>query len=281
MKVENLDKLKECMLYFVENDMINSPEYKAALKEYVYNDETSFNDRNAKIAYEALLDNIYLFKKNKQTYNDVEKNFFIINFICGLTSKIKLKQILGDYLAIKHSGALKKFYPSKYGWVLVDESGEKIQFSLLSKAMPSLTKETKSRLKTSRRLRHCHFDSMILAEDILNKDVNVVTGNLSYFENDEKYTHSWVEYVSKSGKANVIDFTMNAIMDKDRYYKLRNVDVLSKVSRDKIIDALEKFHLCSPGYPLNNIDAKVLLLFFDEIVEIAKRKMYDMQSEKS
>ena len=279
MQTDKLDDLKAEILYFVKNGMIDSQEYKLTLKKYIYEIEDEVGERNQ----DHLYNTIRFLSKNKAVARNVQADMLTITFICYLTApKMRFISRLTALKSAHNGQVIKRVYPKKRGWNIVDRDGNLIKIALVSKSMPSLTKEIVDRLESgTKRMGYCHYDSMQLVRYILNKDANVVTGNVAYFHDEDSYSHSWIEYKSqKENKDMVLDFTMNAIMTKEDYYRLRNPQVLSVVSREKIKEAIEELKLFDNNAPLQNIDNKVLLLFFDEIVEMSRQSIQEKEQPK-
>lgn len=85
-------------------------------------------------------------------------------------------------------------------------------------------------LDMERRNRKCHNRSI---EFIIFGDY-LVTGYIDSSDGNSRIIHSWIEKDDK-----VIEYTNNLVIDKDDYYKLRNVEVLSVVSREDVFSDVE------------------------------------------
>ena len=277
MLTKNLDKIKQQILYFVENDMIDSNAYKLMLRQNIYDEEDVTAEKNLNELYGAM----HFLNQNKAVADEVQKNLLIIAMINYLMSP-KLNKATKQFAikSARNAKAIKRVRPKKIDFHVIDGDGKLIKVAMLSKSMPSLTKEIIERLESGgQRTGFCHYDSMQLIRWLLNDDAKVVTGNVAYYFEGDSYSHSWIEYKSqKQHNDMVLDFTMNAIMPKEDYYRLRKPEVLSVVTREQIKEAIEELNLFDEGAPLHNIDNKVLLLFFDELIEVSKEKLKAKQN---
>ena len=132
-----------------------------------------------------------------------------------------------------------------------------IKVRTLTDVFPSLQEDPY--IQTYERLGRCHEASLAISEGLGDIQNYIVTGYVFALSDKSKYVHSWIELVV-NGEEVVIDYTLNAIMNKEGYYKIRHVKDISKISscdvkNDKAI--LNK---------IGNFDLKEYLIFRDEIM---------------
>lgn len=94
---------------------------------------------------------------------------------------------------------------------------------------------------------------------------NIVTGYTYGYTDKSQYLHSWIETELK-GEPVVIDGTLNVIMNKEGYYKMRHIEVLTKISNETLMSDIEKY-LSKVG----KISLAVYYLFRNEIIEEFKK----------
>lgn len=115
-------------------------------------------------------------------------------------------------------------------------------------------------IETSDRGGHCYP----LAYDIclyLKEQSTIVTGYVYGYTNKSKFLHSWVE-LSHNGIDYVIDGTLNIMMDKTSYYRLKNAQPLTKITRDTLISDIKKYY-----EKIGTISLHFYYIFRDEIIE--------------
>lgn len=131
-----------------------------------------------------------------------------------------------------------------------------VQFSSIN---PSI-KEVIPFIDTSERLGRCYYLAYMIC---LNLGIpnNIVTGYTYGYTDKSQYLHSWVETTWHNEEV-VIDETRNVIMNKSGYYKMKHVEVLTKISYETLRDDIERY-LSKVG----KIDLDVYYLFRDEIIK--------------
>ena len=120
-------------------------------------------------------------------------------------------------------------------------------------------------LESSARENKSHEKSMELARN-LNSPNTLVTGWVAGLTSKSKYPHSWVE-TTLDGNEVVIDYTMNAIVNKDGYYALRYATPVSKINNVEIEKDLE---LVTPLINNNELSGLEYLVYRDSIIEALK-----------
>lgn len=126
---------------------------------------------------------------------------------------------------------------------------------------------------------NCHelsIEALKLFCERFNTKSNIVTGDVCYYSDKNKYMHSWLEF-DVAGKECVLDSTKNIIIDKPSYYRLLHInEIYSVISSDDIIEDDIKY-----GKLLNELDYKTYLTSRDEIIRDLKRneQLFDRKDE--
>ena len=154
------------------------------------------------------------------------------------------------------------------GRLIIDTNDGEIRVKKLSDAL-EFDKSIEERLLSDRRYNHCHWDSIHMAEDVLEENNDkwcVATARLNPLSKKMRFLHSWVE-VDQGDNVLCIDFTRNLIMNRDAYYKFYDVDKdVSSVSAGTIkqdIDLIEygcNKHNCFVKFYLDDRDNAVAML---------------------
>ena len=129
---------------------------------------------------------------------------------------------------LKSSNAISTIYIAKDGLHIEKTDGTKIHSRVLSKTMPALVDEENRVLTKARKKGNGHYDSINISTS-LTEPSKVATGFTYGLTSRSRYLHSWVE-TSLEDEAVVIDYTMNAIINKEAYYELKKAEIVSKVS---------------------------------------------------
>ena len=153
--------------------------------------------------------------------------------------------------------------------VLIDTEKGLINFQLINESLPECKDDL--RLLTGGRKGYCHSDAVKMST-MLEKENAVVTGYVYGMADKAKYFHSWVE-MSNDGKDYVIDYTMNAIMNKEAYYMLKHAEELSRVSNEQITEDWKIMKQLT-GKGIFFMDGQYLA-FRDEIMRDLKKNFGD------
>lgn len=119
----------------------------------------------------------------------------------------------------------------------------------------------------SGRANSCHVLSINIAKILqVYYDIpsDVVTGYPSYYVDKNRYLHSWDE-LQIDGNKQVIDSTMNVVMNKEGYYLIKNIKENENISRVSAINLLLDDR--TYGALLDEIDLKTYLTCRDEIIK--------------
>lgn len=145
-----------------------------------------------------------------------------------------------------------------------DEEAGVFYFGLLSDRI--VEEEIRKELLSDNRYHHCHRNAHVVAKRLNKKDKEfsyIVGGKFKENETDYLY-HSWVEIDNKNV---VIDYNYNLEMDRDKYYQLFEVEVISKtlVSKMKEIVSTVVF---DADIPFSSMD---LNYFGEELLQDVKK----------
>ena len=103
----------------------------------------------------------------------------------------------------------------------------------------------------------------------------VVTGYNYGYTDKSKFLHSWVE-VTIDGEEFVIDGTLNAIFNKEGYYKLRKINVLSTITKDDLRQDMLNY-----GKFIEEIGLDVYYVFRNEIIKELEKNNNLFETNKS
>ena len=145
--------------------------------------------------------------------------------------------------------------------LIIDTTKGKITLLPLTEAIPK-AKEVYPVLETIARANTCFSNSLNISLSLSNRDNDVVTGIIHGLTDKSKYLHSWVE-TNLFGEDVVIDFTMNAIINKEGYYQFRHAEEIERINGKTIVEDSKNY-----GNMLDALDAHAALynIFRDELV---------------
>lgn len=178
-----------------------------------------------------------LFKQANELYL---AEYHIYNTIQQLTNNDAIGDIRERLLKqLKACQIVKKIKTYKDGTIVIvtEKDMPDIVVTRLSDFIPDLKKD--NNLGNWDRQGQCHTQSkeISLRLDFPNE---VVTGYFHAMSDKARFLHSWVEF-SKDGKDYVIDYTMNAVMNKKGYYFIRHVQELCRISDTDILSDIDLF----------------------------------------
>ncbi len=110
---------------------------------------------------------------------------------------------------------------------IVTTNDKEMEICKASKLFPILKKIKHNEIETSRRAHQC-TESITVAL-IFRHECKVVTGYVYGLSEKSKYVHTWVE-LGANGKEFVLDYTLNALINKEGYYDFNRVEVLSEIT---------------------------------------------------
>lgn len=162
---------------------------------------------------------------------------------------------------VKSNPNIKSVGVSKNQIIITKTDGTVIDSRTLSEAFPWLKKDNE--ITTANRSGKCHEKSVELL--LKTKDSKIVTGQIYTASTKSKYVHSWVE-TTIDNKPVVLDYTLNAIINKDGYYSLFEPEVVSKISKQEFVEDLKS--ICSTKQQSHDLTLKEYLLFHDRVMEV-------------
>lgn len=163
--------------------------------------------------------------ENAEIYLEDHMIMGLINAM-GTTGAEEKKTALFNRL--KANPSIASIYIALDGLHIEKTDGTKVHAKVLSSTMPALFEDDDKILTSARKKGSGHYDSINLSTS-LNFPSKVATGFTHGLTSRSRYLHSWVE-TSLDDEPVVIDYTMNAIINKEAYYELKKADVISKVS---------------------------------------------------
>lgn len=247
----------------VKDNSFLSPEFdEKRFHWYIHNEKLSskYNVLAMNRIYNLLLQDY-----NLNLSEEMKKEFFV-DAIAHLTSNLSYFRKLKFFNTMKKSQIVQRYKRTKKGYIITNSEGKEIKIDLLSK-YKQVAEVFPMAKNFYDRTGRCHEFSIALSQLWSNENVKVAIGNVTRGRTTYNFTHSWVEIVGDNGKEAVMDISLNAIFNKDDYYKLFNVEPLNFVSKDKIHDSIRQDYFRKDGY-INNFDLKFLLLYYDEIIDI-------------
>lgn len=277
MDISKLEEAKQFVLESIKTGYIKSDEYERIKNSMVMSNEEEANEKIEKQHFK-----IYsLMKSNPYKYNYPEEiqNFCKLNLIAYYTSNIGYFK-KASYLDVMKKGMVVKRYKRvPKGFKLTDYDGNDIKITLISKRIPHILELFPKLISFSGREGCCHINSILLSQCLSNDNTFVVTGNIKSLDN-QVLLHSWIETIAtETRQPLVLDFNTNAIFDKEDYYKLRQPEVITEVSKEDLKKFLDKKIAFRDDALLDGLAAKELLLFFDDIVVLADELQANQQQK--
>lgn len=143
--------------------------------------------------------------------------------------------------------------------IVISKNDYEIRVMQLSKLLPS-TMELLPDLENDKRAGTCFTKAYHIA---LNLGIpnDIVTGFSYGYTDKSKFLHSWIETKLKSEKV-VIDGTLNAIFNKEGYYKLRHIEPITRISNQTLESDIKKYLKT-----FKTISPEVYYVFRDEIIK--------------
>ena len=200
----------------------------------------------------------FVLRQNKARLNFFETNsLFLINYFGS--NDIPDKQKLAQLRNLKTSPEVQNIIVDGNNLIIVKKDGSYMSSSILSKTFDWLGGDEK--LQSSSRNKDSHRSTLALAKK-LPFESTVVTGKVAGLTTKSSYLHSWLEAIV-DGKAVVIDYTMNAIMNKSGYYALRQASSISRIDSYNLKSDEE---LISPLRESKQLSLKEYLIYRDAII---------------
>lgn len=163
-------------------------------------------------------------------------NNYFLQFLCKLVG-FKLIKLEDNKYKISYQDidiSFSKFSDSLSGGSNIEE----------------LENEKRELLNLKKRAGKCHYKSI----ELINVGDYLVTGYVASSSRNVKIIHTWIET-----DEDVIDYTANLVMKKEDYYKLNNVEILTVINKDDVINDFD-----SP-FIRTFLSDKIYCLFRDEL----------------
>lgn len=179
-----------------------------------------------------------------------------------------LRKTLARRLGVDLSNIRYDKETKKHEFVL--SNSEKITFDVLSEHLEEPSKDIIKELESKKRHGKCHNRSVDSGNSL--KDSIIQTGTI--IVGNRKVLHSVVEIKNRTGNDIIIDWTRNLVIDKEKYIKLFNFNILSSIKSEDVQRDSEYIKYL-PCFGL-----KAYLTFRDELItNIDKNKFLFEQSE--
>ncbi len=259
------DIVKKYVLESIKNGTAKTEEYHETMINWVGKPGDVFDDEEQVLFNEA-------FRKLREGVLPDEnmENYLILNTINYFSSNFLYRPKLVNYIVLKQNGLLQRYERTKYGFNLTLKDDSVIEVERLSRKVEGASKCIKGLTNFFKRQQECHLNSILLSQAFQSEN-SVVTG---YIQSSKyKFIHSWVETKSQDNQEDLVfDSTMNAVMKKSDYYKLRQVEPVSSLSRQQLQELFKKQNLFGEGKPLEGVMIKEMLLWYEDIIEILRNQ---------
>ena len=124
----------------------------------------------------------------------------------------------------------------------IEFDGQEIVVRPLNQVIPALNEYFPELNSLQDRQGDCFNKAIDLAHTFDLTDLEAVIGYVNGYSDVTRYLHAWVEIPTKDAKGtDVIDFNMNAIVNKEGYYKLRNLTVLNRIKKNDLEQDIKKY----------------------------------------
>lgn len=170
-----------------------------------------------------------------ELYIDEERVYQYIN---SWTEKsiFKLPKILRSSQLLKNNQYFKSMKKKGKMLMISTQDGE-LKIRKLSEIFPIVKKIDNGEIETSKRKRGCAKSLNIAL--LFKSDCKLVSGIDHGLSDKSKYFHTWVE-IEAQGKEYVVDYNSNTLMNKDGFYKLNKIEVLSVIPYFKLNEDAKK-----------------------------------------
>ena len=197
--------------------------------------------------------------------------YAIFSAISEITKKrISKKEKKKRMMDLKELDLVEDVEFKKDGIVIKTTEGE-IKVIKLTDAIRELRKDKD--IETEKRFSQCHTKSMMISKR-LGMPNDIVTGYIYGLSDKSKYVHTWVE-LQTQGRELVLDYTLNAAINKEGYYMIKHVEEISRISSEELEEDIRILNKFSSRFDIN---LKEYLLFRKEIMRDL-RKNEDIYKE--
>lgn len=144
--------------------------------------------------------------------------------------------------------------------VIVETKKGVISAIKFSDFFPEIKKETPY-IESEERYGKCFTFAYHICKN-LSIENNLTTGYVYGYSDKSPFLHSWVETII-NGEEYVIDGTLNAIINKEGYYRMMHAKPITKINKKTLEDDLKKY----PIIDNENIELVVYYVFRNEIIQ--------------
>lgn len=251
-----------------KNNIIVKSGIRRRYKEkYEKRDNQSSVWDKAILAFEDTIPLALVLNANKVKLRNPESD--IRTFINYFTSEDMASKTLVQYDKLMENPLIKSVNINGNHVVITKKDGTKITATKLTSVYSWLSED--QTLPTLDRLGKCHSKSVDILSR-LDKDSKIATGQVYTLSTASKYVHSWVE-TTLNGKQVCVDYTMNAVINKDGYYSIYEPEIITKISKPEFESDMET--LGTIAYNSEDLTLKEYLCFHDEVMEIFTESEYD------
>lgn len=234
--------------------------YLKEAKNRKFNIELAYTTKHCRIKKaKRLLNKNYPDGDNELYFEELSIYYAISLFnLSSLPLKNRTKE-LNDLVKNK---IIKSFTATTEKAVITRLDGSVVEVKTLSKMLDDMFDvET---LSTTKRLGKCHRKTIALCNyfDQIGMFSNIVTGLVKDGHEDGDVLHTWSEFEQK-GIEYVADYTINAVMPKKDYYKLRHITKPLCVINSQ--ELFKTFNLKQINSISDSIDEKVFLTNYHKI----------------
>ena len=207
-----------------------------------------------------------------EIYLREQRIYSVINdFTSDVKTKEEKEQILNKLLRENFIKDVKQ----ENGILEIETNDGIILVLALTEFIPEI-KKIDSNLGTEKQRGKCHEKSIFLSNN-LGIANDIVTGYVFGYSDKSKFLHSWVELKIKD-KDVVIDYTLNAIMNKEGYYQIQHAIPLTRVSNIQLEEDTKKLRVFNMQ---KGFSARKYLVFRDEIMrDLEKNKDILLEEER-
>lgn len=214
-------------------------------------------------------------------YTEEMKIFYCINeFMQGSISsekKQKILEILNNNKYVKSVKA-QEYSVYKIPEFIVDTQDGIIKALQFSSVVPDIKKSIPY-IETKQRNGKC-FDLAYLICTGVDKESDIVIGYVYGNCDKSKFLHSWVE-TCIGGEEVVIDGTVNAVINKSGYYRMKHAEVLNRISKKDVIEDTDNY-LAKYQKIDKDFHLEYYYLYRDELIRSLKdnKNLSDLNGER-
>lgn len=198
---------------------------------------------------------------------------YLINEYTKEPSTIEEQQLIDKLKKLKDTviDVRIKEEKNKKQIIILTKTGT-LKFIKFSSLTPRI-KEELPILTTSNRAGKC-FELSYEINRRLGIPHTIVTGFIHGYSDMSRYLHTWLE-LNYNGETYVIDGTLNAMITKEEYYKLKHIKIINRIQDDTFQSDLENNLDKLKGLPL-----EIYFVYRDEIINDETITLEKLSSSK-